>query len=52
VYLEHRKPNGFSHKAYEVHQAKSMTERFHFLRIYKPDTAALEDWQPPIVRTN
>ena len=26
---------------------------FHlFLRIYKPDTAALEDWQPPVVRAN
>ena len=26
---------------------------FHlFLRIYKPDTAALEGWQPPVVRAN
>ena len=26
---------------------------FHlFLRIYKPDMAALENWQPPVVRTN
>ena len=26
---------------------------FHlFLRIYKPDAAALTDWQPPVVRTN
>ena len=23
-----------------------------FLRIYKPDTAALEGWQPPVVRAN
>lgn len=26
---------------------------FHlFLRIYKPDTAALEGWQPPVIRAN
>ena len=25
VYSEHRKPNGFSHKAYEAHKAKDIT---------------------------
>ena len=28
VYSEHRKPNGFSHKAYETHKAKDITGGF------------------------